>query len=509
MPFLQRIRALARYKSITNLSHRKLAQLLDCSHPTVSRDSKLLIKLNLDYARISSLDDDELLLLAKPNYPLKHRKYREPDWKNIVSNMQTKHQTLYNQWDIYKAENLEDAYSYSSFCDKYNKHCKVHKLEARLDHPPGEEAQLDYCGQTVALWKNAHEFDRHVSVFVGAMCHSKYFFACATYGQTTSDWLEGQRQFFHFIDGIPKVIIPDNPKAVATKPRPNLVLNKMYEAFGEHFNVVIFPARPGMPQDKGIVEETVRFLTERVLINMENIKFTSLDEINAYLRKACIKLNALSFQKRKTSRLALFKQFDQPALSPLPDKGYVPLEQIFPQTVPSNYRIIVDEHYYSVPWTWGNKDCEVRVTKDEVTILHGHKKPVVHRRSAEKGSETVMSLHLHPRHKSLVLLCESDFIKWADDYGQYTQSFMSLQFDGETEKSVKANQRCRAIQSLARKYTSDEIDLACQYCNTYEHKTPTQLKQVLSSGVYLTSKEALPISLTQRDNLRGADYYAK
>ncbi|MCG7537906.1 IS21 family transposase [Pseudoalteromonas sp. OOF1S-7] len=484
MNSVARVRELLRIRSKTNYSNRKLAEMLGCSHQTVGRDLKLITQLSLTYEQVAQRDDDELILLLAPWAPLALQKKRLPDFAVWVKALTKKHQTIYNLIALYTREDPATAYAPSTLYQHFKEYLKTTKLEALLEHCPGEEAQFDFCGEIVCLSPYNSAKKVWYSVFVGVLCYSKYFLAYATPGQTTNDWIAGTKAFFNYIGGVPQIGIPDNPKAVAAQPRPNLKLNLMYAAFVEHYGFIAMPARPGEPRDKGIVEETVRFVTERVLVNMQSMAFRTSDEINDYLRKECDKLNALQFQKRSVSRRELFESGDKPALTALPAKPFKPIEHAFGCTIPSNYRVMFEEHLYSVPWRWANNKAEVIITQDEVTIRHANKFPVVHKRSFEKGKETVETRHLHASHKGMVRLPQSEFTRWAETVGEQTTQFIQQLFAGKADGDIVANKACKSVQSLANKYTAEEMEEAARYCITYDKYSPTSLRHTLASRLY-------------------------
>jgi transposase len=508
MCFLQRIRALARFKSITNLSHRKLAELLGCSHPTVCRDSKFLQEYRLDHETIQVLDDDELLLIVKPNYPLKSSKFREPDWDDIFTKMQVKHQTLMNIWLNYVLQDPVTAMKKSSFYVRFRQFCKVNKVSMLLEHAPGEECQIDYAGQTVPLWIDSGKKKIKVSVFFGAMCYSKYLFIYATLGQTTNDWVSAQIAFFNYLGGKPQVVIPDNPRALVTKPRPHLKLNAKYEAFGHHFTIAIMPARPIAPQDKAIAEESVRFGTERVLVNMQTMKFFSLKEMNDYLRKESDKLNRLRFQKSNTTREEVFLRYDKPLLKELPENPFRLIEAMFSCNASTQYRIYYKEHSYSVPWQWANKKCEVKVTAESIFISYKNKPEIIHVRDDTPRVDTCDLKHLHPKHRHMVLQTQQEFITWAENYGEAALGFIDVFFNNKPERSTVANEKCKQFQYLAKQHSHENFELACDFTRKNLSMNITSLKQVLASELYLSElDEQVTPAIHHHEFVRGSTYY--
>ena len=508
MKIINRMRELARIRKITKISNRKAGELLGCSHQTVGRDLTKLDMYQLSYPMINDMDDETLINMIKPNKSQVVNKKRIPDWAGICKKLEVKHQTLMNLWWNYYALDQRTGYGKTTFYDGYKKYCASNKVAMKMEHLPGEEVQVDYAGQTIPLWQTNQKKPLNLSVFVAVLCHSSKLFAHATLGQTTSDWIKGHIAFFEYINGLPIMIIPDNPKALVTRPRPNLVLNPKYEAFGQYYDVVIAPARPGEPQDKGLVEESVRFITERVLVNVLSMKFFSLDEVNCYLREECDRLNDLHFQKLTTSRNEKFELGDKPNLRPLPSTPFTLIEAKFVCKASSAYRIFYKEHSYSVPWQWANKQCQVTVTKDAVTISHNHKKPVIHHRSYEKGGDTILNEHQPANHRALALKSREEYLDWAFDFGDATTQFVEQLFSGKHAKSRVANIDLQVLQTLAKKYESVEFESACKFCISNLLVNRTALKQVLVSGIH---KELVPTNLSgisQNELVRGSDYYS-
>ncbi|MDC0601897.1 IS21 family transposase [Aliiglaciecola sp.] len=506
MNCVARVRELSRIRSITNFSNRKIAETLGCSHQTVGRDLKLLKEQKLDCVQISQFDDEELSALLFPIKSLAVFNKRLPNFDDWVNELTKKHQTIRNLWFIYYKQDPETAYELSTIYQKFEQYRTENKLEACFDHKPGDEAQYDYCGKQIKVTFLGETEPQTLSVFVGVLCYSHYFLAYATKGQTSQGWCIGTRAFLEYIGGVPKVGVPDNPKAVVITPRPNLKLNPKYEYFSKYYDFIPIPARPGKPQDKAIAEKTVQFVSQRILMNIESMRFKDIDELNAFLRSECDKLNAAPFQKRSTSRLAAFQLDEKPLLTDLPDRPLAPIERATCITIPSNYRVVYDEHRYSVPWRWRNKPAELIVTKDEIRITYANKAPIVHQRSYEKGKESVVKSHLHPRHQAMVLLPMQAFVDWAQDYGENTVQLIEKIFEGKPEADIRANHACKSVQSIAKKYSDIEVEAAVGFCLQLNKYTPTALKHALASKVYEDEETEIPI-VGMHENVRGANHY--
>ena len=61
------------------------------------------------------------------------------------------------------------------------------------------------------------------------------------------------------------------------------VLNKDFQAWAEHNNTVLTPAKVKSPRWKPVVEGHVKILTMHILMDMEDMVFYSLDDLNRVL----------------------------------------------------------------------------------------------------------------------------------------------------------------------------------------------------------------------------------
>lgn len=66
-------------------------------------------------------------------------------------------------------------------------------------------------------------------------------------------------RMFEFFGGVPRVVVPDNPKTAVTQTcRYEPGLNRSYEEMAAHYGAVVIPARPKKPRDKAKVETAVQ-----------------------------------------------------------------------------------------------------------------------------------------------------------------------------------------------------------------------------------------------------------
>lgn len=506
----QQICKIVRLAQTTTLSNRGIANVMKCSHQSVGRYKALSSKTKLTWRQMENLSESVLLSKLFPTMPSRGTSKNTPDYNQVHDTlMKQKKQTIFNCWLEYVA-GVREGLGKTMFYQGYRHYRKAQKLSMKIEHRAGEIIYIDYAGTVVPYHCRQSNKSKLAQIFVACLGCSQKIFMWATARQTTFDWVEAQMEMLEFYGGVPEIIVTDNPKSLVTRSTPEKVLNANYDNFGQHYQVVIMPGRPRHPQDKGLVEEVVGFITNRVLADMKNMSFFSLKEINQYLLVEVDKLNNLRFQKRDTTRNILFEQYDKPKLRPLPEQRFEIIEQLFKVKVPADYGITVDEHYYSVPYRYAHKEVEVQVTQQSIKILHVMQVIALHQRQREPGGMSRLTAHMHPDHRWFDDKTVDFYTDWSSQFGTATAQLMSLQFSSEHAKSHLANVACRKIQSSykAEKMTSQEFETACQFALDYQQTTPTHLRHILSSKVYLDAAAPTQAPLMEHDNVRGSDYYS-
>ena len=126
------------------------------------------------------------------------------------------------------------------------------------DGKPGEEVQIDF-GYLGMIADGDRRRRLHALVFTAVL--SRYCFVYLTFSQTTAAVIAGCEAAWTFFGGIFKVLVTDNLKPVVDKadrlePRWNRERLEYAPARG----LVCDPARVRSPQDKGRVENGVKFV---------------------------------------------------------------------------------------------------------------------------------------------------------------------------------------------------------------------------------------------------------
>ena len=191
---------------------------------------------------------------------------------------------------------------------------------------------------------------RAAQIFVATLGASNYTYACATARQTTADWIGAQVRALEFFGGVPRLIVPDQTRALiksptATTPNPTA----LYDEFATHYGCALLAARPAHPRDKPKVEDAVLVVERWILARLRNRRFFSLGELNRAIAELLVDLNQRPFKKLPGCRRSAFEMLDAPGAAAAAGRRASSRAGGRRAKVNIDYHVEFDGHYYSVP----------------------------------------------------------------------------------------------------------------------------------------------------------------
>lgn len=139
------------------------------------------------------------------------------------------------------------------------------------DGKPGVELQADF-GRMGMITDPATGRRRVVHALIVVAVWSRHMFVWLSYGQKTSDVIEGLEAAWSFFGGVFPVLIPDNLTPVVTKAEPTEPrFNDTFLEYAQSRGFLIDAARVRKPQDKPRVERQVPFVRQRFFAGEEFI----------------------------------------------------------------------------------------------------------------------------------------------------------------------------------------------------------------------------------------------
>jgi transposase len=505
---MRQLRQTLRLHLESELSLRECSRVLGIGKSTIADIVRKARAAGVDWVVAQSLTDDQLeARLYQPAVPRAAR-HLEPDFAYIHQELKRPGVTLQLLWEEYHQQRGGLAYKYTSFCTKYRQFAASLKRSMRQTHVGGDKLFVDYAGQTVPIVNATTGEITQAQIFVATLGASSYTYACATATQNAADWVGSIIDSLEFFGGVPKLIVPDQPRALIARPdRYDPTPGRLLEELSEHYNVAVLPARPGHPRDKPKVETGVLVIERWILARLRNRRFFSLAELNAAIAALITDVNNRPFKKLPGCRREAFEALDKPALQPLPPTRMA-IMRFKKVRVNIDYHVELDEHYYSVPHRLVHATLELRITSTMVEAFAGQQRVAVHAYSALKGRFTTLPEHMPASHRAHREWTPAKLIAWGERVGVACAAVVRWQMEHRPhpEQGYRA---CLGLQRLARTYGAARLEAACTRAMAIRSPRFTTIDSILKSGM---DRQPLPAKATQtslplHENVRGPDYY--
>lgn len=487
-------------------SNRAVGRLSNVAANTV-RALRDLLRLNeLGWDQLKDLDDNALVeALYRPSANPSRKPV--PEWALVHEEMQRRDVTLELLWEEYRLE-LPEGVSYAQYTRLYRQWRKHCKLSLRQIHRPGEMLFVDFCGRTIPI-RNAETGDEwRAQVFVGTLGASGYLFATAVASQDTEDWLRAHTAMLEEIGGVPRFIVPDNLKAgVIRHGKAEIVLNRAYQEFSEHYDFNILPARPRKPKDKSLGEIGVQIVQRWVLARLRHQVFFSLEELNQALAHWMRQLNQRTTRTYPKSRQQRFEELDLHALHPLRADRYPYSRWQYQVRVAEDYHVVHHGHRYSVPYAYAHHLVDLRATAEVLDVFCQRRRIASHVIANGSGITTVPD-HMPPHHRYQKDAEPTALLEWGSSIGPATHEYVRRNL---MERRDFAN-GLKAIRALRRDVRQeqwhDRLEPACAYALALNSLSYERLHAILRTHADQRRRTAIPSPATAHENLRGAAYYS-
>lgn len=506
---MRTIREVLRLGLTTELSFRDIGRSLRLSHPTVQKYIQTAKQIGLTWEQVQGLTEEELNKAMKTveEPALVHDQRPMPDCAYIHQEMKKKSVTMALLWQEYK-DSHPNGYQLTQFRRFYRRFVKKLKLSLRQTYKFGDKLFVDYAGQTVPIHDRVTGAIAQAQIFVAALGASNYAYAEATADQTLASWIGSHVRTYEYMRGVAQQTICDNLKAGVTSPcRYEPDVNLAYAEMASHYGTVIMPARARRPRDKAKVETCVQIVERWILAALRNRKFFSLSELNEAIREHLVKLNQRPFQKLEGSRESLFKEFELPALKPLPTHTYE-FAQWKKVRVNIDYHFELGGSYYSAPCILAHEELEVRYTATTVEALYKGKRVASHAKSNRRSHYTTVHEHMPKNHQEFLEWTPSKMIVYAKAIGPKTAEFVTQVL--ESRRFPEQGYRtCLGVIRLAKSYPKERLEAACERAIVLGALAFKSVNIILKNKMDqkpLTPRATSPV--IKHENIRGGEYFS-
>jgi transposase len=328
---------------------------------------------------------------------------------------------------------------------------------------------------------------KKVWLFSLRLRHSRKAYREIVLDQTLSTFLAGHIHAFEYFNGVPKNVILDNLKAgVIRSTLDNDMINRSYQELAEHYGFVISPCRPRTPQHKGGVEGDIKYCKRNFLayFRAQQKEMGIGTPRIRDLREAVVKWDNEVADVRlvygiERSPLEIFESEEKAALLPLPKTRWEPTtwKQCH---VRREWRIMIDNAYYSVPYQLIDQTVEVCVTSSLVRIFHENKEVALHEKAKEKWEYKRKTEHAPPFQEAVLQCTRAGLLDLAEDIGTFTRQ---MAHDILSHPSVDKLKPVRCLLQLAKKYSKQRLEKACQRALSCKMFSYGSVKNILENNL--------------------------
>ncbi|MFO1256808.1 MAG: IS21 family transposase [Gammaproteobacteria bacterium] len=500
------------YHSKGGHSNRTIAQHLQINHKTVGTVRQKFKACGLSYEQIIALDDTAFTRRLGTQLKVGKSNCIIPDYSKIQDELQLRDMTLTLLWYEYRAgineQNKDQYLSYSQFCRQYKDWLKSQRISMRQFHKPGEKMFVDFCGRTMPITDFETGEVTYAHVFVAVLGASGYTFALAVPSQKIKDWILCNINALEFFGGVPQQVVPDNLKSAVIKHTPNeIILNRAYADMADHYDLIINPARSRKPKDKSLAEVTVQIVQRFALAPLRHRKFFTVHELNQELTHRINFLNNKTSTKYKQSRYERFLDLERDALQPLPVDSYDVAEWRYSVRVPTDYHIVHENHYYSVPYQHRQQLVDIRVTNNVIEVLLGRNRIASHALSNSIGKTTIQE-HMPLDHLKYAEADPDELLLWAKDIGQsvYDWVYKNLKQRQNYASGLKSVSRLRTWAREEQNH--NRLESACAFALSIGEFSFQRMQSIIRSNSDLRQKVENTSWVTDHEHIRGSSYYA-
>ena len=222
-----------------------------------------------------------------------------------------------------------------------------------LEAEAGKMGQVDWGTADVLI----AGVETTLHLFVLRLRHSGVAFARAYRNEVMECFLDGHREAFEWLGGIPRTLVYDNLKSAVTRvlTGPDREESTQMSALRAHYLFDSAFCRPGKGNEKGSVENGVGYIRRNALVPLPEVR--TLEELNSQLLDWC--------RRDKEGRKNWTEESQ--ALSPLPN---VPFPCCRTRLLKVSPQLLISEgtNRYSVPWGYQGKKVVCHVFPERVEI---------------------------------------------------------------------------------------------------------------------------------------------
>ncbi|HJF13375.1 MAG TPA: IS21 family transposase [Enteractinococcus helveticum] len=482
---------MAKYRQIMELvlqgrSYAEIVEMIGCSRRDVARVRQIVAEH--DVTSMDMITTEQLVGWFPDGRKRVSANFAQPDFDQVLVSMRAnRFFTVLMAWRRYADADhgLKKPYGYSQFCALFADYVRSHDLVAVLHHEPGRAMLVDWVGPTVDLVDSVTGELTRAYLWVGVLPYSGVISCRAYLNMKSPAWLDAHIQAFAMLDGVPALIVPDNPLTSShprSKGSTERVINARYQQLADHYQTAIVPARSGKPRDKAAAENAVGIVEKRVLGYLAEDVFTTMADLNAAIDARVDEINHDMPDVNGVTRWDRFVADEQHTLGALPDTRFEEVEwkQL---KVGRNYHIRADSQHYSVPYQLAGRLLSVRLTSLRVTVFDGAVVVCEHDRlNGRKGQYSTLAEHVPQQHQGIDgLWSRAWFTDRARSFGPATLAVITQILDRHAIEAQGYLACQNILEGLGRKNRAVLEAASQQLLNQGGYATYSTIKRIMAA----------------------------
>jgi transposase len=501
------------------MSQREICRTRKMSQHSVGDVCRIANELGITYNDVKDKTDEEVYRLFYPDKYVSETLYKVPDYSYIHTELKKTGVNLKLLWHEYKDKCQPSNalfMGYTKFCEGYSEYVTANSLTNHLRHKPGMVCEVDWSGSTMSIVDHATGEIIKVYLFVATLPYSQYSYVEPCLDMKQNTWLKCNVNMFEFFGGSTVRVTCDNLKTgVISHPRQGeIVLNKKYEDFGNHYLTAIMPTGVKKPKQKASVEGTVGKIATSIIAKLRNEVFHSLEEVKIAVARKLKDFNDAPFQKREGSRTEIFNEIESKYLRALPSTPYEVAEWVYGNTVNLDCHVAYKTNRYSAPYNYVGKKVDLKITESLVEIYYNSERLYSHKRLPDHLKYKWSTCDEHMPDKFHNAKWDDERIKkWAYSIGPCTSEVIDRIFANVRIKEQGYNSALSVLR-LSKTYSAERLEAACDLA-LEKIRSPRykNLKAILSSNqdqLFMSKKaetRSKELNQTVQGYVRGSQYY--
>lgn len=341
-----------------------------------------------------------------------------------------------------------------------------------VDHPPGEEGQVDWSPYRVTL--GGVLTDVHGFSFV--LPHSRWQFLRFALNEQLETLTRLHDEAFDEAHAVPATMTYDNMTTVGRHTGPDEVwINPRFASWAETYGFEIRLTTPGNPKEHGSVERPFGYV-ENNCLRRKRFRFEDLDDLNQHARWWCNEVANVRVHGTTRRRPIDMLQMERSFMKPLPRNQPEPYRDV-PRKVWTDFCVHYDTNGYSVSPRYAGRDATARVFAQRIEVLIEGDVVAVHQRSFERHQRFVLPEHEDEFKRTTPSrrLLESAFLRLGDSAKAYYEGLRAQRGRG-------AGYHMKRILRLADRHSASTVVSAMEHAARYGSYSADAVARVISRG---------------------------